>query len=227
MPFTPFDSVRHFVAAAGVLGTAAFGLVEAAKGTTPLGRAGLGRLRRDLGQEALEALKAAYGAGAWSAALEGAYRGGSEALASHLRNGLRLGLDGPFGRHLAESLGLDKETAARALAAYVRASTVKVPEPELEAARRDLGRLELALDARIQGAMASAQARRAGLLQVAAGAVAVAASLGVALLLGAEGVRDLGRALLLGAAAVPLAPISKDLVSLLQTARDALARRGA
>jgi hypothetical protein len=227
----PFDSVTHFIAAAGALGTAAFGLVEAAKGLTPLGTAGLGTLKKALGPEALKALGAAYGEAGWEPILSGTYRKGSEAVAQTLRNGLRLALDGTYGAQVAKSLALPEETVAQALGAYARATAPGAgveadQDAGMEAARRALGRVELALDARIQGAVATAEAARIGWLQAWAGAVALGGALAVSLLQGGSWT-DLGRAALIGLVAVPVAPLSKDLVSFLQTARTSLSKRGA
>ena len=82
-----------------------------------------------------------------------------------------------------------------------------------------LGRFELAVDARIEAALAMAQSHYGGKLRTLASMISLVIGGGVGLYL-AEPILGL----LVGLAAVPLAPIAKDLVSALQAATLALRR---
>lgn len=225
----PFSTVTNLIISAGALGTAAFGLVEAAKGTTPLGLAGIGRLKEVLGTTSLQALQSTYGEAGWDYVLKGAYRKGSESLTGLLRNGLRVALDGPQGEALAQSLNLKPGAIGEALQAFRtdQATGGGADEAALQAQRRTLGLAELALDARVEGAVAIAEDARVGWMQFWAGAIAVLGAMSVAALTapGGQWWGPLGKALLLGLVAVPIAPLSKDLVSFLKTAKDAVGRR--
>ncbi|WP_243286621.1 hypothetical protein [Geothrix terrae] len=227
---TPFDSLTHFITAAGALGTAAFGLVEAAKGTTPLGVAGLRRLERALGRANLRALHRTYGKEGWDHILRGAYRKGDAALMQVLRDGLKVALDGPEDKEFAKALNLDSGKLEAALKTF-RDSQVKggpgVDEAQLQEGRKVLGTAELTLNAWVEGAVATAMNARVGWTQCWAGIVAILGALSVAAMVPPDGslAGHLGKALLLGVVAVPIAPISKDLVSLLKAAKEAVGRR--
>lgn len=227
---TPFDSLTHLLTAAGALGTAAFGLVEAAKGTTPLGVAGLRGLEKALGRTNLRALHRTYGKDGWDHILRGAYRKGDAALMQVLRDGLKLALGQPEDKEFAKALNVDPGKLEAALQTF-RESQVegaRVDEARLQEGRRVLGTAELTLNAWVEGAVATAMSARVGWTQCWAGIVAVLGALAVAALtppLDGDLVRHLGKALLLGIVAVPIAPISKDLVSLLKAAKEAVGRR--
>lgn len=226
----PYENLTHFITAAGALGTAAFGLVEAAKGTTPLGLAGIRRLERALGRANLHALRTTYGKEGWDHILRGAYRKGEEALTQVLRDGLKVALDRPEEEGVIRSLNLKPQAIETALKTF-RDSQAKggghVDEAQLQEGRKVLGLAELALNAWVEGAVATATHARVGWTQFWAGAVAILGALAVAAMTAPDGGlgSHLGKALLLGVVAVPIAPISKDLVSLLKAAKEAVGRR--
>lgn len=206
------------VLAVGALGTAAFGVVEGMKAWSKIGEAGFDAIPELLG--GLQGtLIAAYGPEAL-ALLRAQYRGDQSELARMLRQGVRAGLS-------AETA----PTAAGALPAIgeadLRAAVVAMNEAAEPAAaqRNTLGRFELAADARIDAALALARSRYVAVVRVWAGVVAIvlAVAAAVALQGGVKGAQYV-EAILIGIAAVPLAPIAKDIASGLNAASRALRR---
>jgi hypothetical protein len=222
------ESVTDWIGAAGALGTAAFGMVEALK-WTPIGLIGIGKVRKGLGRPAIESLKSVYGSEGFDALLRGTYRKGPGELEQLLRDGLRLALKADNAQTLARAFGQDgnqlRDALARFAAQRAQAPAGAAPAPGVDALedRTMVGRFELAVDARIQAALANAQDFYAGMMRLIAGLMALAASLLVAFL-GATDTESpaWGQAFLVGVAAVPIAPITKDLISLLSAATSAV-----
>jgi hypothetical protein len=86
--------------------------------------------------------------------------------------------------------------------------------------RNVLGRFELAVDARIDAALTLALDRYVRAVKWAASLVALIIALSVGIYL-----NRIFEGLIVGLAAVPLAPIAKDLVSALKAASDAIRAR--
>ena len=100
------DSLGKAIAAAGALGTACFGIVEALK-WTPLGAAGFGQIQRYLGPELQAALRVAYGSD-FERLLRAQYRQDSQhqtLIAKSLRQGVRIGLNSKNAEAIATFLG--------------------------------------------------------------------------------------------------------------------------
>ena len=209
------DGLSDLVARAAVLGTAAMALVEAAKWTA-LGRVGLGRVREALGAAGMRALAHAYGVGPLEALLAGSFRRGHLELADVLRNGLRLGLTSDDAPELAKEFGQEPARLAAALAG--RVGSAASPGDEAVAA---LARFHAAIDARVDAAAASAHEAYLGALRVTGTVLALAGSVAVALVTG----QDLWLAIGIGLVAVPMAPISKEVLSLLRAASEAVRAR--
>ena len=208
------DNLGAAVLAAGALGTAAFGIVEGLKGWRLIGEAGFAQLRRMLAM-LMEALAAAYGPDV-ERLLSAQYRGDSRELARMLRQGTRLGLSPRNAAALAMALGVVPPAALVDAAAAVEAGR------ELTAEQRNvLGRFELAVDARVEAAMTLALDRYRRTVIIAASLIAVT----IALVMG----RQLGfpprESLIIGLAAVPLAPVAKDVAAALKAAAEALRAR--
>ncbi len=206
------DSLSGAVLAAGGLGTAAFGIVEALKWTW-LGYAGFGSIKSMLGP-LLQTYQVAYGP-AWERLLSAQYRGDRAELTRVLRQGVRIGLTAQNAGAIATFIGTvspaDLESAAR----HTTAGT------ELPAELRNvLGRFELADDSRIDAAQALAQERYSGATRVSASVISLAVAIIVGMIYD-----SLGLAVMIGIAAVPLAPIAKDLVTAIQSASTALRGR--
>jgi hypothetical protein len=203
------EDIGSIVLATGALGTAAFGIVEALK-WTELGLAGYRSIKGLLGP-VLKAYEVAYGPD-WERLLRAQYRGDQAELARWLRQGTRIGLTPATAPAMANFVRTVKpEDLAKVAGELNKGEDL---DPDL---RNILGRFELAVDARIQAALALAQERYAGTARVAATVVA----LGIAVVVGVM-LDRLFQAVLVGIAAVPLAPIAKDLVSALQSASVAL-----
>ncbi|MEZ4701449.1 MAG: hypothetical protein R2834_14020 [Rhodothermales bacterium] len=206
------ENIGTIVLATGALGTAAFGIVEALKWTNAVGLIGFGRLARLLGP-VWASLERAYGP-AFEEVLAGQYRGDRFELIRMIRQGVRLGLTEENASRIAGFLGvIDGDALTRA------ASRINSAEGMSEDLQHVLGRYELAVDARIESALAMAQNQYAGKLRFIASIIALAVGAGVGIYLSQPFMGGL-----IGLAAVPLAPIAKDLVSALQAATAALGR---
>lgn len=201
---------------AGALGTAAFGVVEGLKWFRPLGEAGYTNLIDALGN-LTKALEHAYGSN-YDKLLRAQYRGDRQELGRMLRQGVRAGLSIQNAQELATSLpAVDGEQLRRAIELADRGE-----DPGAES-RNVLGRYELAADARVEAGLALAQSRYATAAQAAAGIVAVLLAVAAAFALDESA--NWIDAIVLGIAAVPLAPIAKDVASGLNAASKALRRR--
>jgi uncharacterized membrane protein YuzA (DUF378 family) len=211
------ENLGTIVLAVGALGTASFGIVEALKWTF-IGLFGYGQIGTILGMPVFAALRVAYGPQA-EALLKAQYRAGrmSGELPTTIRQGVRVGLTPSTAGDLAKSLGVVDEAALREVATLVQNGT------ELNDSQRGvLGRFELALDARIDAALALADSRYTGYIRLVASFVAIAIALAVGALQGAS----MLTAFIVGLAAVPVAPVAKDLANALQSAATALKRTG-
>lgn len=222
------ESLSTFALATVALGTAAFGIVEALKWTR-LGEAGFEAINEVLGPLA-GTLKIAYGED-YEKLLRAQYRGESSELRRTLMRGIRAGLRKENARQLAEYLGigaLDKSPDAL-LDRLEEAARLAEEGVELPAELRGLvARFETAAETRIDAALALAQSRYAGATRTAACAIALTIALAAGIYLHlyvSQYVNYIFQSLLAGVAAMPLAPIVKDIVSLLQSAGKAIRGR--
>ena len=209
------DNLGAAVLAAGALGTAAFGIVEGLKRWRPVGEAGFEAIVRILGP-LMDALRSAYGPDAIGL-LRAQYRGDSQDLARIMRQGTRLGLSARNAEQLAASLGVVGPTELAEAAAAVEAGQELTPEQ-----RNVIGRFELAADARIEAAMILALDRYKGTVRITASFIAVALALAVG-----EQFETVTRleSFMIGIAAVPLAPVAKDVATAVRAAAEALRAR--
>jgi len=216
------DTLGRAVAAAGALGTASFGIVEALK-WTPLGEAGFAQIRSYLGRDLESALRIAYG-DEFERLLRAQYRLDSQPqsiIAKSLRQGVRIGLTpenaAPIARYLGSVDPNDLQAATTA---------VQKGAPLSDDNRAAIGRYELAADARISSALARAQDVYLGTVRVAASVCSIVLAEVAAWLLGGQTGADVPSmwlvGLLVGVVAVPLAPIANDVVNALQAATRAL-----
>jgi hypothetical protein len=216
------DSLGTIVAAAGALGTACFGVIEALK-WTPLGESGYGQIPRYLGSDLLGALRIAYGT-QYERLLRAQYREDSQqqtGIAKALRQGVRIGLTASNAEAVAVYLG---SVPPQALKKAVEAAATNSDGTATLSSddRGALGRFELAVDARIDSALSRAKDVYLGTIRVTASLLAIAIAEGVAAVLGdASHLSQIG-ALLVGIVAVPLAPVANDVVAALQAATKAL-----
>lgn len=203
------ENIGTMILATGALGTAAFGIVESLKWTR-LGEAGFGAILKVLGL-IMETLKIAYGPD-YENLLRAQYRGEQRELVRVIRQGVRIGLTEENASQVAKFLGMVDADKLKEAARLVREGG------ELPAELRNvLGRFELAVDARIDAALTLAQNYYVGAVRVVASIVALIIALAVGIYQG-----FIFQALLVGGAAVPLAPVAKDLVTALQSASKAI-----
>jgi hypothetical protein len=211
------SNLSTFIAAAGALGTACFGIVEGLKWTS-LGEMGFGQITRYLGPALLGALRVAYGP-EYERLLRAQYRQDSQTqagVAKTLRQGVRIGLTGQNAADIAGFLGNVDAPALTAAAKNIAAAT------DLSAENRAaIGRFELAVDARIESALSRANDVYLGSIRFTAAALAILIAQLVAWILGASW----AIALVLGIVAVPFAPIANDVLGALQAATKALKAR--
>jgi len=208
------ENIGTIVLATGALGTAAFGIVEALKWTR-VGEAGFKAIVKMLGP-VIETLEVAYGP-KFKDILRAHYRGERREFVRMIRQGVRIGLT----QDNAEKMAVTLRTVD---AAKLKDAARLVGEGgELSSdLRNTLGRFELAVDARIDAALTLAQARYVGTARGLASVVALFIALAVGFYLGND---YIFQALLVGVAAVPVAPMAKDLVSALQAAGKAVGTR--
>ncbi|HWX78817.1 MAG TPA: hypothetical protein VNZ02_01905 [Steroidobacteraceae bacterium] len=214
-------NLSTFIAGAGALGTACFGIIEGLKWTS-LGEAGFGQIIKYLGPELLDALKIAYGP-QYQKLLRAQYRQDSQtqaAIAKTLRQGVRIGLTTTNAASIAGFLG-SVDAAALTSAAGSVAKGANLTGDD----RAAIGRFELTVDARIDSALSSAQDVYLGTLRCVAALLAVGIAEAVVAIPGVVTGATWATALLLGIVAVPFAPIANDLVGALQAATKALKAR--
>lgn len=199
------------VLAAGALGTAAFGIVEGLKVFPWLAEAGFVVILRYL-SPVQDALNVAYGADSMRL-LKAQYRGDSAELKRVIRQGVRIGLTPENAEPLAASLNVVDAKQLKKAAEEVRKGD------ELSSDSRNvLGRFELAVDARIDAALTLALDHYARSAKIAATFVALLIAVVMARLLGVR----LLYGVMVGLAAVPLAPVAKDVVTAIKSAAEAL-----
>lgn len=204
------ENLGAIVLATGALGTAAFGIVEGLKRWRRLGEAGFHAITTVLAA-ITETLRAAYGPDV-EKLLRAQYRGAQGELARVIRQGARIGLTPDNAEAVARGLGMIDAAQLK------RAAVAMESGQELPAELRNvLGRFELAVDARVDAALTLAQDYYAGTTKIVASIVALIIAVSVGVYLG-----RVFESVLIGLAAVPLAPIAKDVVSAIKAASDAL-----
>lgn len=233
--------------ATGGLGAAAYGVVDGLKLIPWIDLAGFERLfgsRSSMGgrhwpmqQRAgldplLPSLQAAYGADAVEL-LKAQYRSGRSKgdLPRTLRQGVRIGFGVQSQEEItrtAQALGIDEQAAQQAASALVIARNQRPPaagETPLATItsvsgeeRSALARLETTIDARIDAALVLAEVQYVTQTKVTAMIVALSIALIVGHFLGSNPLVSL----MIGLAAIPLAPVAKDLATALQEAVRAL-----
>ena len=207
--------------AAGALGTAAFGIVEGLK-WLGLDRSGFSKIPGTLGKALMGALGNAYGPD-YLTLLVGQYQNGRAKgeLPRSLRQGMRIGLRPDNAAGMAEHVGVVEAKDMTAIAEKLRDGVA------LEAAEKSvLGRFELAVDARIDAALSFAERTYLGCVRWSAIVLSVLLALVAAWVIrGKVGGFEWETALIVGVAAVPLAPVAKDLSKALHAAANAIGAR--
>lgn len=218
------------ILAAGALGTAAYGVVDGFKYSDGFASAGFARIQETMGANAYASLGRAYGNG-YENLLRAQYLEGRKQgeLVRTLRQGVRIGLNENNAAALADEVGVIEGEDLKAIATNIRSG-----EGLSDAQKNMLSRFELAVDARVDAAVALADKRYKSIMRFSASAAAI-----VFAFIGAFGLSDTPLltmtssqaleiamlALVVGVAAVPLAPIAKDVAKAVQSAAKATRRR--
>ena len=208
------NNLSAWVLAAAALGTAASGIVEGLKAFPWLAEAGFVALARFLAPFS-EQLDVAYGPDSMRL-LRAQYRGETSELTRVIRQGVRIGLTPD-----------NAATAGRALQfanvdGLQRAAVEVVQGGDLSnESRNALGRFELAVDARVDAGLTLAHDHYVRTVKLAATGVALLIAVVTARLLGVR----LLHGIIVGVAAVPLAPVAKDVVTAIRSAAEALRAR--
>lgn len=235
------------VLAVGALGTAAFGIVDGLKLIPWIDLAGFERLfsrratrrgrRWPMTIQAnldplLPALELAYG-GEVIEVLKAQYRSGRRKgdLPRTLRQGVRIGLGLMSAEDieaLARGLGLPPDTAQTAGRVLLATRAMRAPalgqSPPTSASaitdddRAALARLETAIDARIDAALVLAETLYITQTKIIASVVAVGIAIGIGTMIQASWALSL----IVGLAAVPLAPVAHDAATAVQEAVKAI-----
>ncbi len=213
------ENLGTIVLAVGALGTASFGIVEGLKWTV-IGLSGFRQIRKLLGDPVMEALRVAYGP-EYMSLLKAQYRANrtSGELPRSLRQGARVGLTPNTAEALADQVGVVDKAELKIVAAALQKG-----KNLTDSQRNILGRYELALDTRIDAALALANDKYIGYIRVLASLVSIGIALAVWWNASPEDV-NLLTVVIVGVAAVPIAPIAKDLASALHSAAKAMSRK--
>jgi len=238
------ENLGTTVLAVGALGTASFGVVDGLKLLECVDLAGFKRIfcgavstevepaARPAGATLdglLPALEAAYGQDALTL-LKAQYRCGRDKgdLPRTLRQGVRIGfglMDAAQISRSVQAIGIPKQAADAGAEALVaeRDAVSSVPNDTAGAMPSDhersaIARIESALDARIEAALSLASLDYVAKLKVMATFVSLVIAAGVNWCLGGEW----PIAVVVGLAAVPFAPIAKDLATAIQEASKAM-----
>jgi hypothetical protein len=180
-------------------------------------------LRAAYGIEVLELLKAQYRSG----------RSKGD-LPRTLRQGVRIGFGVQSKEEIsltAQELGIDKKTSDQAASALLITRAQRPPaaeevsteehSPVSSEERSALARLETAIDARLDAALVLADVQYVTQTKVTAMLIALT----IALLIGHLIDADVFLSLMIGLAAVPIAPVAKDIATALQEAVRALKKQ--
>lgn len=240
-----WDQLPEIIGAVAALGTAAFGLVDVTKSAwLKMGNSGFGFIEASL-KPFSQAMAKATGADwkdlLWSHWVNGRETAEQKSIAKSL---VRMGMDDVTAPAIAQAVNVDGTQLTNAVINLRAGAALSQAEVNL------LGRVDSAIDARLDAAFERADRRYrsyarniaalyALVLAVVAGAALYKSQCGGATpcdaaaqsapgsLVGFFGSQDLVLSIIVGLVAVPLAPISKDLVSGLKAAMSAVkATRG-
>jgi hypothetical protein len=222
-------NLLNVIAAAGGLGTAAFGLVDGSKvfwgGVSNIGFGHVERALKPFDKALTVAVRGDWKATLRSHWLNGAAISDQKATAKSL---IRLGL------RPADAETMARATAVEPAALKTAATKLDKGTPLTPTDINALGRFDASVDAQLDAGFERADQQYRNVAKTLAGAAAVllAAIAGGLLWSGAHGggfslrayliSQDFLLALLVGAIAVPIAPVAKDLVSSLSAAAQAV-----
>lgn len=216
-----FDNVIAIIAATGGLGLASMSLVDALKAVPGGGvsRIGFGYIREVLGL--FDRIMARAAGERWEAVVLAHWINGRprDEQIGVVRSLLRLGLNADTAGQLAVIGNVEAQALGEAAAKLVAGAPLEEAEINL------IGRVEAAVEARLDAAFDLAEQAYRNTARVLAGLIALGLALAAAALLTRP--INWSAAVLVGVLAVPIAPIAKDLVSALTAASRAVKARGA
>ncbi len=223
--------LTEMVLAAGSLGAAAYGIVDGFKFSAKFASAGFNQIKMALGAPIYEALRYAYGS-QFTNLMRAQYINGRSSgdLPRTLRQGVRLALNSENAEALAATIGhLDGKALKDAATAVETGANVSHQQRSL------IARFEVAVDTRVDAALALAENKYKGVMQMRASGVsivlAVIGSFAFNVQQNSDGLthaftfEDFVIALVVGIAAVPLAPIAKNVSTALQSVAKATKAR--
>jgi hypothetical protein len=228
--------LADLVLATGTLGLAASGVVEGLKSYDRVGLKGYKCIRETLGDSLMSTMRFAYGDN-YEVLLKAQYRNveGKEELVSSLRQGIRLGLKPDNAIEVAKDVGVVLPDQ------LLEITNQLVKGKELTDEQTGLlGRFELAIDTKIDAAITLAESTYQASMRNHAFfvsiVIAIVAAIGLAetpinMFTSKEGILSISKKIswslvfIVGIAAVPLAPIAKDLSTGLRAAATALRSR--
>lgn len=212
------ENLGELVLATGALGVAAFGIVEGLKWTR-LGQSGFKKIEQTLGADLMGAFQQAYGANSLDLlkAQYGTGRGTGD-LPRTLRQGARIGLKSDNVAAIGYQVGVVDIARLADVVGKLESGTALSDEE-----KSILGRFELAVDARIEAALALAERSYRGAMRMSAFVFSIILAFSVTWMLKNEGVQvNWLVPFIVGVAAVPLAPIAKDVSKAIQSAAKAV-----
>jgi hypothetical protein len=223
----PLD-LTTWIASASAIGTGASGIVEVLK-STDVGTTGLEHVVGAVGASGQRALAAFYGPD-WKAVVQRAYRGSTSQLATQFKDALRVALrDEALAEAVSAELGqakLEPSLWASVTALNAHAAGQSLTDDELVRHNARLATYTMAVDARVDAACAAATATYEVTMRRIAMEISLAVAVAGWLSVGpTDDGATLGEALLVGLLAVPLAPVARDLTSMLQNASDLFSHR--
>jgi hypothetical protein len=216
-----WDRLPETIGAVAALGPAAMGLVDVTKGIwLNVGNTGFGFIK-----DALKPFSSAMDKATatdsnelmWSHWINGREKADQKSIAKAL---IRMGMDGTTAPTIATAVNVDGAALAAVVSKLINTQPLTPSEMDL------LGRLDAAIEARLDAAFERADRRYRSVARNVAAFYAVILSVIAAKMLSAEnggvfGPGDVVLAIIVGLVAVPLAPISKDLVTGLRAAMTA------
>lgn len=216
--------VLELVTATGALGAAAFGIVDVCKNNNFfwIGSAGWKEIKKGMGTILYEALTNAYGVHVDSLIQRQFMNSDEEMLKHTLRQGIRVGMRIENAEELSAEFGLDKVELMAVAAKLANGEALEDKDKNI------LTRFEFAADARIDAAVAKSRQVYQGWMQFLAMLFSLIFAVGAGQYMRQNDLVDgpvIMTSIFIGIVAVPLAPISKDVATAINSAAQVLRRR--
>ncbi len=213
------SDIPGLIAAIGALGLAAYGLVDGSKALWGgPSHFGFGTIRKAL-KPFESALDGALGQGKWIGMLKSQWLAGrpSDEQKAIARSMIRLGLRPEAAADLAVAGHVDADDLKAAVEKLT--SGKKLSDPDLNV----LGRVDASVDMILDAAFERADAQYKNAARLLAGVIAVVIAICAEIAMDGASLTGIGKAVLIGLVAVPIAPMAKDLSTTFSAAARALA----